>query len=64
MAALLEISFCNRLIFCLTSGDPSVLAYIFKIERGEETEYPDFELPEDMSFDEYGKTLTKNMEKK
>ena len=48
----------------LYSAVATVLAYIFKIERGEETEYPDFELPEDMSFDEYGKTLTENMEEK
>ena len=48
----------------LYSAVASVLAYIFKIERGEETDYPDFELPDDMSFDEYGKTLTENMEKK
>ena len=48
----------------LYSAVASVLAYIFKIERGEESDYPDFELPDDMSFDEYGKTLTENMERK
>ena len=33
----------------------SVLAYIFKIERGEDSDYPDFEIPDEMNFDEYGK---------
>ena len=42
----------------LYSAVASVLAYIFKIERGEESDYPDFELPDDMNFDEYGKALT------
>ena len=41
----------------LYSAVASVLAYIFKIERGEETDYPDFEIPENMNFDEYGKTI-------
>ena len=41
----------------LYSAVASVLAYIFKIERGEETDYPEFEIPENMSFDEYGKTI-------
>ena len=47
----------------LYSAVASVLAYIFKIERGEDTDYPEFELPEDLSFDEYGKTLNEKMEK-
>ena len=34
-----------------------ILTYIFKIERGEEVEYPQFDIPEDMSFDEYGKKV-------
>ena len=41
----------------LYSAVASVLAYIFKIERGEETDYPEFEIPDDMRFDEYGKTF-------
>ena len=41
----------------LYSAVASVLAYIFKIERGEETEYPEFDIPENMNFDEYGKTI-------
>ena len=41
----------------LYSAVASVLAYIFKIERGEETDYPEFEIPENMSFEEYGKTI-------
>ena len=41
----------------LYSAVASVLAYIFKIERGEETDYPEFEIPENMSFDEYGKKI-------
>ena len=41
----------------LYSAVASVLAYIFKIERGEETDYPEFEIPENMSFDEYGKII-------
>ena len=41
----------------LYSAVASVLAYIFKIERGEETDYPEFDIPENMSFDEYGKTI-------
>ena len=44
----------------LYSAVASVLAYIFKIERGEETDYPDFEIPDEMAFDEYGKKLNKN----
>ena len=43
----------------LYSAVASVLAYIFKIERGEETDYPNFELPDDMAFDEYGKKINK-----
>ena len=35
----------------------SVLAYIFKIERGEDIDYPDFDIPDEMSFDEYGKKI-------
>ncbi len=41
----------------LYSAVASVLAYIFKIERGEETDYPEFNLPDDMNFDEYGKKI-------
>ena len=41
----------------LYSAIASVLAYIFKIERGEETNYPDFDIPNDFSFDEYGKKI-------
>ena len=41
----------------LYSAVASVLAYIFKIERGEETAYPDFEIPEHMNFDEYGRAI-------
>ena len=41
----------------LYSAIASVLAYIFKIERGEETDYPDVNIPDDMSFDEYGKKI-------
>ena len=41
----------------LYSAVAAVLAYIFKIERGEETDYPEFEIPENMSFDEYGKKI-------
>ena len=33
----------------------SVLAYIFKIERGEDIDYHEVEIPDEMSFDEYGK---------
>ena len=35
----------------------SVLAYIFKIERGEDIDYPDFNIPDEMNFDEYGKKI-------
>ncbi len=41
----------------LYSAIASVLAYIFKIERGEETDYPDFDIPNELNFDEYGKTI-------
>ena len=41
----------------LYSAIASVLAYIFKIERGEETDYPDFVIPDELSFDEYGKKI-------
>jgi len=41
----------------LYSAIASVLAYIFKIERGEETDYPDFDIPDDLSFDEYGQKI-------
>ena len=46
----------------LYSAVASVLAYIFKIERGEETDYPNFEIPDEMAFDEYGKKLNKDQE--
>ena len=46
----------------LYSAVASVLAYIFKIERGEETDYPNFEIPDEMAFDEYGKKLKKDQE--
>ncbi len=41
----------------LYSAVASVLAYIFKIERGEETNYPEFDIPADLNFDEYGKQV-------
>jgi flagellar biosynthetic protein FlhB len=41
----------------LYSAVASVLAYIFKIERGEESDYPEFDVPDEMSFDEYGKNI-------
>ena len=31
------------------------LAYIYKVNKGEEVEKPDIEIPEDMIFDEYGR---------
>ena len=34
-----------------------VLAYIYRVDRGEDLERPDIELPEDMRFDEFGKPL-------
>ena len=34
-----------------------VLAYIYRVDRGENLERPDVELPEDMRFDEFGKPL-------
>ena len=34
-----------------------VLAYIYRVDRGESLERPDVELPEDMRFDEFGKQL-------
>ena len=34
-----------------------VLAYIFRVDRGEDLERPDVELPEDMRFDEFGKPM-------
>ena len=41
----------------LYSAVASVLAYIFKIERGEETDYPEFDIPTDLNFDEFGKQV-------
>ena len=41
----------------LYSAVASVLAYIFKIERGEETNYPEFDIPADLNFDEFGKQV-------
>lgn len=41
----------------LYSAVASVLAYIFKIERGEETDYPEFDIPADLNFDEFGKQV-------
>ena len=32
----------------------AILAYIFKIEKGESLERPDIEVPSDLQFDEYG----------
>jgi len=34
-----------------------ILAYIYRIDRGEDLERPEIELPEDMRFDEFGKPL-------
>ena len=34
-----------------------ILAYIYRVDRGEDLEQPDVELPEDMQFDEFGKPL-------
>ena len=34
-----------------------VLAYIYRVDRGENLERPDVELPEDMRFDEFGRQL-------
>ena len=34
-----------------------VLAYIYRVDRGEDLERPDVELPDDMRFDEFGKPL-------
>ncbi|XDZ69403.1 flagellar biosynthesis protein FlhB [Alphaproteobacteria bacterium LSUCC0226] len=34
-----------------------ILAYIYRIDRGEDLERPKIELPEDMRFDEFGKPL-------
>ncbi|MDA9251427.1 EscU/YscU/HrcU family type III secretion system export apparatus switch protein [Alphaproteobacteria bacterium] len=34
-----------------------VLAYIYRVDRGEDLDRPDVELPEDMRFDEFGKPL-------
>ena len=34
-----------------------ILAYIYRVDRGENLERPDVELPEDMRFDEFGKPL-------
>ena len=34
-----------------------VLAYIYRVDRGEDLERPDVELPEDMRFDEFGRPL-------
>ena len=34
-----------------------VLAYIYRVDRGEDLDRPDVELPEDMRFDEFGKSL-------
>ena len=35
-----------------------VLAYIYRVDRGENLERPDVELPEDMRFDEFGRSLS------
>ena len=34
-----------------------ILAYIYRVDRGEDLEQPDVELPEDMQFDEFGRQL-------
>ena len=34
-----------------------VLAYIYRVDRGENLERPDVELPKDMRFDEFGRQL-------
>ena len=34
-----------------------ILAYIYRVDRGEDLERPEIELPEDMRFDEFGKPL-------
>jgi flagellar biosynthetic protein FlhB len=39
-----------------------ILAYIYRVDRGEDLERPDVELPLDMRFDEYGKPLMASAE--
>ncbi len=34
-----------------------VLAYIFRVDQGDQIEQPDFELPDDLKFDETGRLL-------
>ena len=34
-----------------------ILAFIYRVDRGEKLEQPNVELPEDMRFDEFGKPL-------
>jgi len=34
-----------------------ILAYIYRVDRGEDLERPEIELPDDMRFDEFGKSL-------
>ena len=38
-----------------------ILAYIYRVDRGENLERPDVELPKDMRFDEFGKPLVMGM---
>ena len=46
-----------RSLNCLYQAVAIVLAYIYRVDRGEDLERPDVELPEDMRFDEFGKPL-------
>ena len=35
-----------------------VLAYIYRVDKGEDTERPDIELPEDLRFNEFGNAMS------
>mgnify|MGYP000411950573 FL=1 len=41
----------------LYSAVAVVLAYIYRIEKGEDLLSPEFELPDDLQFDEYGNLM-------
>ena len=38
----------------------AVLAYVYRIDRGEEPDYPDVELPDDLKFDQNGRPISED----
>jgi hypothetical protein len=45
------------LIADYSQGVAAVLAYIFRLEQGQDVSYPSVEVPSDMRFNEFGRPM-------